>query len=96
MQTLEQLKTGQLVGIKQLKLAQGLTEFPMEILELAETLEVLDLSGNALSDLPPELEQLTKLKIIFASNNQFTHLPEVLASCQILRWLGSKPTRLKW
>ena len=67
MQTLEQLKTGQLVGIKQLKLAEGLTEFPMEILELADTLEVLDLSGNALSELPQELEKLTKLKIIFAS-----------------------------
>lgn len=64
MQTLEQLKTGQLVGIKQLKLAEGLTEFPMEILELADTLEVLDLSGNALSELPQELEKLTKLKII--------------------------------
>ncbi|MEL7327359.1 MAG: leucine-rich repeat-containing protein kinase family protein, partial [Pseudomonadota bacterium] len=95
MQTLEQLKTGQLVGIKQLKLAQGLTEFPMEILELAETLEVLDLSGNALSDLPPELEQLTKLKIIFASNNQFTHLPEVLGKLPNLEMVGFKTNKIK-
>lgn len=95
MQTLEQLKTGQLVGIKQLKLAQGLTEFPMEILELAETLEVLDLSGNALSGLPPELEQLTKLKIIFASNNQFTHLPEVLGKLPNLEVVGFKTNKIK-
>ncbi|MFH4766008.1 leucine-rich repeat-containing protein kinase family protein [Vibrio alginolyticus] len=95
MQTLEQLKTGQLVGTKQLKLAEGLTEFPMEILELAETLEVLDLSGNALSDLPPELEQLTKLKIIFASNNQFTHLPEVLGKLPNLEMVGFKTNKIK-
>ncbi|AUW04609.1 protein kinase [Vibrio campbellii] len=95
LQTLEQLQTGQLVGIKQLKLAEGLTEFPMEILELAETLEVLDLSGNALSDLPPELEQLTKLKIIFASNNQFTHLPEVLGKLPNLEMVGFKTNKIK-
>ncbi|WP_050904596.1 leucine-rich repeat-containing protein kinase family protein [Vibrio campbellii] len=95
MQTLEQLQTGQLVGIKQLKLAEGLTEFPIEILELAETLEVLDLSGNALSDLPPELEQLTKLKIIFASNNQFTHLPEVLGKLPNLEMVGFKTNKIK-
>ncbi|AYO09776.1 protein kinase [Vibrio campbellii] len=95
LQTLEQLQTGQLVGIKQLKLAEGLTEFPMEILELAETLEVLDLSGNALSDLPPELEQLTKLKIIFASNNRFTHLPEVLGKLPNLEMVGFKTNKIK-
>ncbi|EDP58008.1 leucine-rich repeat-containing protein kinase family protein [Vibrio sp. AND4] len=94
MQTLEQLKTGQLIGIKKLKLAEGLTEFPMEILDLAQTLEVLDLSGNALSDLPPELEQLTKLKIIFASNNQFTHLPEVLGKLPNLEMIGFKTNKI--
>ena len=78
-----------------MKLAEGLTEFPMEILELAETLEVLDLSGNALSDLPPELEQLTKLKIIFASNNQFTHLPEVLGKLPNLEMVGFKTNKIK-
>lgn len=95
MQTLEQLKTGQLVGIKQLKLAEGLTEFPMEILELADTLEVLDLSGNALSELPQELEKLTKLKIIFASNNLFTHLPEVLGKLPSLEMVGFKTNKIK-
>ena len=78
-----------------MKLAEGLTEFPMEILEFAETLEVLDLSGNALSDLPPELEQLTKLKIIFASNNQFTHLPEVLGKLPNLEMVGFKTNKIK-
>lgn len=78
-----------------MKLAEGLTEFPMEILELAETLEVLDLSGNALSDLPPEFEQLIKLKIIFASNNLFTHLPEVLGKLPNLEMVGFKTNKIK-
>ncbi|MCV5342925.1 protein phosphatase 1 regulatory subunit 42, partial [Escherichia coli] len=69
--------------------------FPMEILELADSLEVLDLSGNALSDLPQELEQLTKLKIIFASNNQFTHLPEVLGKLPNLEMVGFKTNKIK-
>ncbi|ELA9592343.1 leucine-rich repeat domain-containing protein [Vibrio parahaemolyticus] len=67
----------------------------MEILELADSLEVLDLSGNALSDLPQELEQLTKLKIIFASNNQFTHLPEVLGKLPNLEMVGFKTNKIK-
>ena len=77
MHTLEQLKSGQLNGITRLQLSEDLTEFPLEILELADSLEILDLSGNQLSDLPEELSQLTNLRIIFASNNLFTHLPDV-------------------
>ncbi|MGR5132153.1 leucine-rich repeat-containing protein kinase family protein [Vibrio alfacsensis] len=95
MQTLEQLKSGQLLGIKQLKLAEGLTDFPMEIIELADTLEVLDLSGNALSELPEELGKLTKLKIIFASNNRFTHLPDVLGQLPNLEMVGFKTNKIK-
>ena len=55
MQTLDQLRAGELVDSRHLKLACGLTHFPPEILNLAESLEVLDLSGNALSELPDEL-----------------------------------------
>ena len=36
--TLEQLRDGQLAGARQLKLACGLTEFPREIFDLADTL----------------------------------------------------------
>ncbi|MDA9557107.1 leucine-rich repeat-containing serine/threonine-protein kinase [Vibrio sp.] len=95
MQTLEQLQSGQLLGSKQLKLAEGLTLFPMEILDLAETLEVLDLSNNALSELPLELVKLTKLRIIFASNNQFTHLPEVLGTLPNLEMIGFKANQIR-
>ncbi|WP_373943041.1 leucine-rich repeat-containing serine/threonine-protein kinase [Vibrio chagasii] len=95
MHTLEQLKSGQLKGIKRLKLSEGLTEFPLEILDLADSLEILDLSGNQLSDLPKELSQLTHLRIIFASNNLFTHLPDVLGSLPKLEMIGFKTNQIK-
>ena len=75
MQTLEQLKSGQLNGVKRLQLVEELTSFPTEIFELAETLEVLDLSHNQLSELPSDFGRLKKLKILFLSFNKFTHLP---------------------
>ncbi|WP_261884528.1 leucine-rich repeat-containing protein kinase family protein [Vibrio pomeroyi] len=95
MHTLEQLKSGQLKGIKRLKLSEGLTEFPLEILELADSLEILDLSGNQLSELPQQLTQLTNLRIIFASNNLFTHLPDVLGSLPKLEMVGFKTNQIK-
>lgn len=80
MHTLSQLKSGELAGIQHLKLSENLTLFPLEILLLADSLEILDLSNNQLASLPEELVQLQKLKIIFASNNRFETLPEVLGS----------------
>ena len=49
MQTLQQLRHGELAGAVRLQLRGGLTEFPHEIFDLADTLEILDLTGNALS-----------------------------------------------
>ncbi|NAZ44923.1 protein kinase [Vibrio toranzoniae] len=95
MHTLEQLKSGQLKRTKRLKLSEDLIEFPLEILELADSLEILDLSGNQLSDLPQELTQLTNLRIIFASNNLFTHLPDVLGSLPKLEMVGFKTNQIK-
>lgn len=95
MHTLEQLKSGQLKGIKHLQLSADLTEFPLEILELADSLEVLDLYGNQLSSLPDEFSQLTNLRIIFASNNLFTHLPDVLGSLPKLEMVGFKTNQIK-
>jgi hypothetical protein len=95
MQTLEQLQTGQLAGAVSLKLSCGLTEFPREIFDLADTLEILDLSGNALSTLPDDLPRLTKLRIIFCSLNQFTVLPAVLGACTQLRMIGFKSNRIR-
>ncbi|WP_438390615.1 leucine-rich repeat-containing protein kinase family protein [Caballeronia sp. DA-9] len=92
--TLEELRAGLPAGTRQLKLACGLTEFPREIFDLADTLESLDLSGNALSSLPDDLPRLEKLRIIFCSNNAFTELPEVLGKCPKLSMVGFKANRI--
>ena len=93
--TLAQLKAGKLQGAKHLKLSNQLTQFPPQIFELAESLEILDLSGNALTDLPSDLHRLKKLRILFCSNNQFTHLPEVLGQCESLSMIGFKANQIK-
>jgi len=95
MQTLKQLHNGELRGITSLKLSEGLTHFPNEIFELADTLEMLDLSRNQLSSLPADLGRLTKLKIIFCSDNLFTVLPEVLADCPLLDIVGFKANSIE-
>lgn len=92
--TLSQLQAGKLQGSTSLKLNAQLTEFPAEILELADSLEILDLSGNALTDLPSDLNRLKKLRILFCSNNQFTHLPAVLGQCEQLSMIGFKTNQI--
>jgi hypothetical protein len=92
--TLSQLKSGELTGIKRLTLSENLTAFPLEILSLADSLEILDLSNNQLTTLPVEIAQLTKLKILFASNNLFVTLPEVLGQCPNLEMVGFKSNQI--
>ncbi|RZT09335.1 Leucine rich repeat-containing protein [Duganella sp. CF402] len=95
MHTLEQLRSGALAGITRLTLRCGLTEFPREIYALADSLEILDLSGNALSSLPDDLPRLHKLRIIFCSDNQFTELPPVLGACPALTMVGFKANQIR-
>ena len=94
MHTLEQLRAGELCGARHLKLAENLAVFPPEILSLKETLEVLDLTGNQLSELPDELAECKKLRIIFCSENRFTELPQVLGRCPALTMVGFKANRI--
>ena len=94
MHTLEQLRRGELAGIQRLQLRCGLTEFPREIFDLADSLEILDLSGNQLSALPDDLPRLHKLRVIFCSDNPFTELPEVLGQCPQLSMVGFKANRI--
>jgi len=108
LQTLSQLTSGELAGAQRLSLSENLTSFPLEILTLADSLEILDLSNNKLTSLPAEFAQLKKLKIIFASNNHFETLPEVLGQCVNLEMVGFKsnqinqvpgnalPAKLRW
>lgn len=93
-QQLLQLRAGQLSGVKRLDISCGLTAFPTEIFDLADSLEVLNLSGNALSSLPNDFARLKKLKILFCSNNAFTEIPEVLGQCESLSMIGFKANKV--
>ena len=94
MNTLAQLKAGQLAGITRLDLSCGLTEFPREIFELADSLEILNLTGNALSSLPDDLHRLSHLRVLFCSDNAFTELPACLGQCAQLSMIGFKTNRI--
>lgn len=94
MHTLSQLKSGELQGLSRLKLCEGLTHFPEEIFTLADTLEILDLSGNELSSLPDDLYRLSNLRILFCSNNRFTALPDCLGQCPKLEMIGFKSNQI--
>ncbi|GAB5606137.1 leucine-rich repeat-containing protein kinase family protein [Sideroxyarcus sp. TK5] len=95
MHTLESLRAGELAGMERLDLSCGLVEFPREIFDLADSLQILNLSGNALRNLPDDLPRLHKLRIIFCSDNQFTHVPEVLGRCPELEMIGFKANRIE-
>ena len=94
--TLDRLRAGELQGSTHLDLRGcGLSFLPEEVLALADTLEVLDVSGNALVSLPDELAQLSRLHTVFASNNRLTALPSVLGRLPLLDTLGVKANRIE-
>ena len=95
MQSLADLKAGKLKGITQLKISENLSSFPLEIFDLAETLEVLDLSHNLLTDIPEGISCLKKLKIAFFSFNRLKSVPSSLMSCNKLYMLGLKANQIE-
>lgn len=95
MHTLEQLRSGALAGTRRLNLSCGLRTLPPEVFDLADTLEVLNLSGNQLTSLPQDLPGLHRLKVIFCSDNPFARLPEVLGDCAALQVVGFKACRIE-
>ncbi len=94
MHTLEQLRSGALAGTRRLDLSCGLREVPPQVFDLADSLEVLNLTGNQLHSLPHDLPRLHRLRIIFCSDNAFTELPEVLGDCAALQVVGFKANRI--
>ncbi|KAI4863542.1 serine/threonine protein kinase [Hypoxylon rubiginosum] len=91
-----------------LKLSKPLNRFPIEIFDLASSLEHLDLSGTGLSTLPEDFGRLAKLKIAFFSHCRFAVFPRQLAACPELEMVAfrdnqmaeipedSLPPRLRW
>jgi hypothetical protein len=95
MDTLAELRAGRLAGATRIDLSCGLTEFPRELFALADSLEVLNLSGNALDALPDDLHRLHRLRVLFCSDNRFTELPEAVGRCQGLDIVGFKANRIR-
>ncbi|KAG9242518.1 hypothetical protein BJ878DRAFT_515027 [Calycina marina] len=108
-QTLEGLKSGEYRGAKKLKISGGLKEFPKEVLDLFDTLEILDFSNNeGLSSLPKDMSRLHRLKVAFFSDCSFTTFPSELAQCRSLEMIAFKgnqmttippnslPRKLRW
>lgn len=93
--TLQALRNGDLSGTTRLDLQANLTELPEEVFALADTLEVLNITGNQLTDLPDQLATLKKLKVLFCSNNPFTHVPEVIGECPTLSMVGFKACQIQ-
>ncbi len=101
---LQQLRAGELTSayrlsqqqpaIVRLQISANLTEFPREIFDLADCLEVLDLSNNHLTALPDDLDRLVNLRILFLSNNDFEKIPAVLARCTKLEMISFKSNAL--
>jgi hypothetical protein len=91
----EELKrfSGDPVG--QIALREDLTTVPREILEYAPHVRILDLSGNALSELPEWFAQLPQLEVIFLSRNRFSHVPEVLGQLASLRMIGMRDNQIE-
>jgi Leucine-rich repeat (LRR) protein len=68
--------------------------FPSEIFEIANKIEILDMSGGQLSSLPDTFGDLTHLRIAFFAHNNFTEIPRVLASCPALEMVGFKSCKI--
>ena len=75
-------------------LSAGLTEFPEVLYRCCEQLEILDLSGNQLNQLPADLARFTRLKRLFLTNNRFDSIPSVLAQCPALVMVSFKGNQL--
>ena len=94
MTSLAALRSGQLAGATRLDLRADLTELPGELQALAATLEILDISGNHLHELPEWLGHFSRLRIIFAGGNCFSELPRVLGRMPALEQIGFRANRL--
>lgn len=90
------LRAGKLAGATRLDLSScNLTELPREVFDLADTLEILDLGRNQLTDLPDDLPRLKRLRVLFCTNNGFRHAPAVTGQCESLEMLAFKSCQVE-
>ena len=94
MHTIQQLRSGELSNSTYIKISENLTVFPEELYRYTDTLEVLDLSGNALDSLPNDFIRFSNLRILFLSNNKFEILPSILGALPNLDIIGFKANQI--
>jgi hypothetical protein len=74
---------------------RGVIEFPREVFDYGEDIEILDMSDNQMTSLPEDIQKLKNLRVAFFSGNTFTEFPRSLASCESLEMLGLKSCGIK-
>ncbi|MCA9375954.1 MAG: protein kinase [Candidatus Doudnabacteria bacterium] len=73
---------------------RGASYLPEELLACRDEIEVLDVNDGTLTELPDWLPELSRLRIVFGSNNLFEEVPPVLAECSNLYMAGFKSCRI--
>lgn len=74
--------------------SRGLSDFPKEILNKTNAVE-LDLSGNSLQgSLPAEIKNLSKLEILNVSNNDMSGIPAEIGQMTKLRVINYANNRI--
>lgn len=71
-----------------------LDSLPIQILELKDSLEFLNLSGNRLSSFPDWFGDMKKLRTLFVANNLFEEFPRVLKKLNNLFMLSFRNNSL--
>jgi hypothetical protein len=92
---IEELAALKGLGVRRLTWSSGLPSVPKEILDYAPTVEILDLSRNALDSLPDWISELRSLRVLFLSGNRFREIPRVLGHLDSLRMLGMRSCQLE-
>ncbi|VDL99330.1 unnamed protein product [Schistocephalus solidus] len=81
--------------IERLSLASNkLTKIDGQGLAQLDTLTILDLRDNLLTELPNEIEALSSLKQLVVASNQLTRLPPTLVTLPSLVWLDISHNKL--
>lgn len=82
-------------AVSRISLSAELHEVPRDLLRFADTVEILDLSGNQLKTLPTWITELRALRVLFLSRNPFCEVPAVLRGMPALRMLGMRACQIE-
>jgi hypothetical protein len=75
---------------------EHLNELPISLLlPFKDTLEFINLGGNNLTDLPFELSEFKRIKILFFANNKFQQIPSIIKHLPELRMVSFKSNELE-